>query len=129
MNPAAANMAWGMNGQSQGQGPGGVCSPNAGQLSVVATVWGVTTSTQSGPMSSQAMGGYGSGGHGQMGNTYCGNSGMTGAGGAGNNGNFGPGMPAGQMSMTKGGSYVSGGGTGRHMGSGYGTGYVSRGIY
>lgn len=106
MNPTA-NMGWG-----QGQGPGGVCGPN-GQLSVVATVWGVTTSTQSAPMGSQ---GYGT----QMGNSYCNSS--TG----GNNAYSG--VPAGQMAMTKG-SYGTGGGTGRHMGTGYAGGYVSGGIY
>lgn len=102
MNPTA-NMGW-----AQGQA-GGVCGPN-GQLSVVATVWGVTTSTQSAPMGSYS----------QMGNSYC-NSGVGGGNSAYN-------APAGsQMAMTKG-SYGAVGGTGRHMGTGY-AGYVSVGIY
>ena len=101
MNPTA-NMGW-------GQGQGG-CGPNS-QLSVVATVWGVTTSTQSAPMGSYS----------QMGNSYSSGS------GGGNNAY----APAGQMAMTKG-SYGTGGGTGRHMGTGYAGGYVqhvSAGIY
>lgn len=98
MNPTA-NMGW---GQAQaGQGPG-----NGGQVSVVATVWGVTTSTQSAPMGSQ---GYNP----QMGNNYCGNSGSNGTSGYG-------GMKAGS------GYGSTGGGTGRHMGPAYaGGGYVS----
>ena len=107
MNPTA-NMGWG-----QSQGPGSVCGPN-GQLSVVATVWGVTTSTQSAPMGSQ---GYGSGAHQMAGSGYCG-SGSSSAGNA-----YGAG--GGQMPMTKGGSYAYAGGTPRHMGSGYAGGYVS----
>lgn len=111
MNPSA-NMGW---GQGQGQGPGSVCGPNGQQLSVVATVWGVTTSTQSAPMGTQ--GGYGM--NSQMGGGYC-NPGNNGSGG----GNAGYSGVSGQMAMTKG-SYGSGGGTGRHMGPGYaGGGYV-----
>lgn len=65
MSPANSNMGWGPN-------PGQQSVPNGGQqqLSVVATVWGVTTSTQSGPMSHNYPGANGGHPHGAMGNTY-----------------------------------------------------------
>lgn len=113
MNPTA-NMGW---GQAQGQGPG--CGPNGGQVSVVATVWGVTTSTQSAPMGSQ---GYGV--NPQMGSGYC-NTGSNGTGGTVGGGGYGGGG-MGQMAMTKASYGSTGGGTGRHMGPAYaGGGYVS----
>lgn len=64
MNPSA-NMSWGSQGPSMGMNS--MCVPNPHQqqqqVSVVATVWGMTTGTQSGAMSSQAYASGGMHGH------------------------------------------------------------------
>ena len=62
-----SGMGWGYNSSSSGSVgcrgvPGSVGGGGGGQqLSVVATVWGVTTSTQSGPMGTFAGAGHGAG--------------------------------------------------------------------
>lgn len=56
MTPAGNMGGWAAGSQATAAG---ACAPN-GQLSVVATVWGVTTSTQSGP---HTAGYAGAGGH------------------------------------------------------------------
>lgn len=60
-------MGWGYNSSTGGcrGGPGSGGGGGGQQLSVVATVWGVTTTSQSGPMGTFA-------GHGNHpGNNYC----------------------------------------------------------
>jgi hypothetical protein len=60
------NMGWGVSSQSQGPSMGMNHHPHQQQqqqVSVVATVWGVTTGTQSGPMSSQSYNSAGMHGH------------------------------------------------------------------